>query len=160
MPKAGETLTGNGFFTAHGGKGANQAVAAARLGGKVIMCGCVGDDAFGKEALASLQTDDVDVSHIRVIENTPTGTAFLICTPKVRQTFGVHIKNAGYSLYKKSVVHITLRKKTHKFSIATAWQIPGILSPCPLDTVESSAPVAQKRTRFNSRFFILSIIYE
>ena len=78
MPKAGETLTGNGFFTAHGGKGANQAVAAARLGGKVIMCGCVGDDSFGKEALASLQADGIDVSHIRVVENAPTGTAVII----------------------------------------------------------------------------------
>ena len=48
MPKAGETLTGSGFFVAHGGKGANQAVAAARLGGKVVMCGLVGDDDFGK----------------------------------------------------------------------------------------------------------------
>ena len=78
MPEAGETLTGDGFFTAHGGKGANQAVAAARLGGKVIMCGCVGDDAFGKDALASLQADGIDVSHIRVVENTPTGTAVIV----------------------------------------------------------------------------------
>ena len=47
MPKEGETVTGNDFFTAHGGKGANQAVAAARLGGNVKFCGKVGDDVFG-----------------------------------------------------------------------------------------------------------------
>jgi len=53
MPKLGETLTGSGFFSARGGKGANQAVAAARLGGNVIMCGCVGNDSFGEEAIKS-----------------------------------------------------------------------------------------------------------
>ena len=78
MPKAGETLTGGGFFTAHGGKGANQAVAAARLGGKVIMCGCVGDDEFGVSAVKALKDDGVDVSFVRTIKGVPTGTAVII----------------------------------------------------------------------------------
>ncbi len=59
IPKVGETLSGNNFFSAHGGKGANQAVAAARLGGSVVMCGCIGDDGFGKEAIAALQSDGI-----------------------------------------------------------------------------------------------------
>ncbi len=80
MPQKGETLTGSGFFTAHGGKGANQAVAAARLGGGVVMCGCVGDDDFGKSALAALKGDGVDVSHIRVVEGVATGTAVIVIT--------------------------------------------------------------------------------
>ena len=80
MPQKGETLTGSGFFTARGGKGANQAVAAARLGGDVVMCGYVGDDGFGKEAIESLKKDGVDVSHVRVVENTPTGTAVIVVT--------------------------------------------------------------------------------
>ena len=80
MPQKGETLTGSGFFTARGGKGANQAVAAARLGGKVVMCGCVGDDGFGKEAVQSLAADGVDVSFVRTVENTPTGTAVIAVT--------------------------------------------------------------------------------
>ena len=78
IPKKGETLTGGGFFTARGGKGANQAVAAARLGGKVHMCACVGDDLFGQEALESLKKDGVDVSCVRVVEKTPTGTAVIV----------------------------------------------------------------------------------
>ena len=78
MPKAGETLTGNGFFTAHGGKGANQAVAAARLGGKVFMCGCVGDDDFGVSAVEALKKDGIDVSDIREVKGVPTGTAVII----------------------------------------------------------------------------------
>lgn len=78
MPVSGETLTGEGFFMAHGGKGANQAVAAARLGGHVIMCGCVGDDDFGKAALEAFKADGIDTQYIRVVNNTPSGTAMII----------------------------------------------------------------------------------
>ena len=48
LPAKGQTIFGQDFFTAAGGKGANQAVAAARLGGRVAMAGCVGVDAFGR----------------------------------------------------------------------------------------------------------------
>ena len=78
MPKAGETLTGSGFFTAHGGKGANQAVAAARLGGKVKMCGCVGGDDFGLSAINALKAEGIDVENVRKIDGVPTGTAVII----------------------------------------------------------------------------------
>ena len=78
MPKAGETLTGRGFFVARGGKGANQAVAAARLGGKVVMCGCVGDDDFGKSAVKAFTEVGIDVSHIRAVSGVPSGTAVII----------------------------------------------------------------------------------
>ncbi len=77
MPQKGETIMGSGFFIAHGGKGANQAVAAARLGGKVVMCGCVGKDDFGASALSSLQADGVDTTHVRKVDE-PTGTAVIV----------------------------------------------------------------------------------
>lgn len=80
MAKGGETLTGSGFFTARGGKGANQAVAAGRLGGNVKMCGCVGDDVFGKEAIKAFEADGIDVSHVRTVADTPTGTAVIVVT--------------------------------------------------------------------------------
>lgn len=78
LPKRGETLTGDGFFIARGGKGANQAVAAARLGGKVVMCGCVGDDAFGEEARNSLKCEGIDVENLRTVEGVPTGSAVIV----------------------------------------------------------------------------------
>lgn len=78
MPKAGETLTGSGFFVARGGKGANQAVAAARLGGKVVMCGLVGDDDFGKSAVKAFTEVGIDVSHIRAVSGVSSGTAVII----------------------------------------------------------------------------------
>ena len=78
IPSQGETLTGSDFFTAHGGKGANQALAAAKLGGHVIMCGCVGNDLFGSAAIKSLQEVGVNTSHIKFCEGIPTGTAVII----------------------------------------------------------------------------------
>jgi ribokinase len=61
IPRAGETLLGGEFFTAAGGKGANQAVGAARAGGKVALIARVGKDAFGDQAVAGLRRDGVDV---------------------------------------------------------------------------------------------------
>ena len=80
FPKKGETLTGSDFFVAHGGKGANQAVAAARAGGKVYMCGCVGGDSFGREAIESLSVDGIDTRYIRTVNGVATGTAVIVVT--------------------------------------------------------------------------------
>src|SRR5690606_667060 len=65
LPAPGETLSSDGFSTAPGGKGANQALAAARAGGKVRMIGAVGKDGFAKEALACLEDGKVDLSGVR-----------------------------------------------------------------------------------------------
>ena len=80
VPVGGETLTGGGFFTARGGKGANQAVAAARLGGDVKMCACIGDDMFGANALKAFQEEGIDASCIRVVNGVATGTAVIVVT--------------------------------------------------------------------------------
>lgn len=75
VPAMGETIAGEGFSMHHGGKGANQAVAAARLGGRVSMIGCVGDDLFGSAMCSAFASDGMDVSGIRTVSGTPTGTA-------------------------------------------------------------------------------------
>lgn len=64
FPRLGETLFGTHFSTHPGGKGANQAVAAARLGAEVTMIGCVGADAFGGEMKATLAREGVDIDHV------------------------------------------------------------------------------------------------
>jgi ribokinase len=76
LPRTGQTVFGTGFFTAAGGKGANQAVAAARLGAHVSMAGCVGDDAFGRDLIAGLQRDGVRSEHVQAVAQ-PTGTALI-----------------------------------------------------------------------------------
>ncbi|MGH2118431.1 ribokinase, partial [Aerococcus sp. L_32] len=77
VPKQGETVYGQAFETTFGGKGANQAVAAARLGGQVQMFGCVGSDQFGQETKANLARNGVDVTAVKTIENTTTGSAHI-----------------------------------------------------------------------------------
>jgi ribokinase len=78
LPRAGETLAGEAFHLDFGGKGANQAVMASRLGAHVTLVARVGDDAFGRESLSHLQTCGLDTSHVRIDANRSTGTAAII----------------------------------------------------------------------------------
>jgi len=77
LPRPGETLHGSDFLTVGGGKGANQATAAARLGASVQFIGAVGADDFGARRLAEMTTDGIDVSRIVRLKNSPTGVALI-----------------------------------------------------------------------------------
>lgn len=77
VPQMGETIMGSGFMTVPGGKGANQAVAAARLGGNVHMVGCLGDDIFGHNLLDNLKTNNVNVENVKLIDGVSTGIAVI-----------------------------------------------------------------------------------
>lgn len=77
LPKPGETVAGNSFSTAAGGKGANQALAAQRAGSKVRMAGAVGNDGFAEPALALLGEAGVDLSTVKRVQQ-PTGTALIL----------------------------------------------------------------------------------
>lgn len=77
LPIPGETVLGHDFFTAPGGKGANQAVAAARLGIPTQLVGRVGNDNFGQEILTNLQTFGVQIDRILVDETAHTGVAII-----------------------------------------------------------------------------------
>ena len=80
LPRAGETLLGGTVHRSGGGKGANQAVAAARASsersGSVAMAGAIGDDAFGEACRANLKENDVDIGAVRLVGE-PTGCAFI-----------------------------------------------------------------------------------
>lgn len=77
MVEPGETLAGRDFVTAPGGKGANQAVAAARLGAEVAMIGRVGRDAFGARLLDDLRGSGVDAEAVEMLDEAPTGVAVI-----------------------------------------------------------------------------------
>jgi ribokinase len=76
LPRTGQTIFGQDFFTAAGGKGANQAVAAARLGASVAMAGRVGNDQFGRDLVAGLVSAGVRTNAIATTDR-PTGTALI-----------------------------------------------------------------------------------
>jgi ribokinase len=78
FPIAGETISGKAFMQAMGGKGANQAVAAQRLGGNVKFVTCLGNDANGNNTLNYFKNEGLDVSDALIVDYAPTGTAIIL----------------------------------------------------------------------------------
>ena len=78
LPRAGETVLGGDFTQGAGGKGANQAVAAARAGAAVAMVGCVGDDQRGRDAVDGLRREGVEVSQIHRLSEAASGVALIV----------------------------------------------------------------------------------
>ena len=78
LPRPGETVTGGTFARHHGGKGGNQAVAAARLGASTVFVGAVGADDFGTAAVDALRAEGVETSEVKRIEGQPTGVALIL----------------------------------------------------------------------------------
>ncbi|HSD28980.1 MAG TPA: ribokinase [Vicinamibacteria bacterium] len=78
LPRVGETVTDATFVQAFGGKGANQAVGAARAGGEVAFVGCVGDDAYGQQVRGSLEADGIDTRFVFTEPGVASGTALIL----------------------------------------------------------------------------------
>ena len=92
IPVAGETVTGRAFFDEPGGKGANQAYAAARLGGKVAMLGRVGSDDYGRRMRGNLERVGCDVSGVMPIPNCASGSARLVANESNSTLAGVQLR--------------------------------------------------------------------
>lgn len=146
FPAPGETRVGSNYRVVAGGKGANQAVACARLGGVTQFLACVGDDAEGLDTIASLATDGMDTANIQVTENGRTGVALIFVnsegencigisaeanadlTPgKVRQNEAL-IANADYLLMQ---LEVPVESVTLAAEIARKNQTQVILNPAP-----------------------------
>ncbi len=82
IPRPGETLLGGEFMTFPGGKGANQAVAAARAGGDVVFIAAVGDDPYGEEALKGYRLDKINTENIKICKGVPSGIAMITISEK------------------------------------------------------------------------------
>jgi len=89
LPRPGETVIGGDFFTARGGKGANQAVAAARAGGSVALVACLGDDALGNETLAALAAEGIAVDDVRRIPGARSGVALILVDERGENSIAV-----------------------------------------------------------------------
>ena len=82
LPFPGQTLMGHSFQTTGGGKGANQAVAAARLGAEVNLIARIGDDAFGKISIENFKKEKINIENIYTDSNAPSGVAFIVVDDK------------------------------------------------------------------------------
>ena len=77
LPKAGQTVLAKQTQQVSGGKGANQAVAAAKAGGNVKMLGCVGDDVFGGQLIDNLNSHEIESSNVRAVRDCASGIAIV-----------------------------------------------------------------------------------
>lgn len=100
MPEQGETIAGKDFFLSHGGKGANQATAIGKMGLKPKLIGCVGDDVYGKDLLNTLSKNNVDVSHVDIKKQYPSGVAVIILHNKDNRIIIHHGANHYVDTYK------------------------------------------------------------
>lgn len=135
VPAMGETIHGHGFFTAPGGKGANQAVAASRLGGDVMMIGCLGEDIFGKTLLDNLAANGVDTSHIAKVSGVPTGIA--VITVCGGDNCIILNSGANYSITNEQIESLENVIKESKILL--------LQLEIPLEVVEKSVDIARKK---------------
>jgi ribokinase len=89
LPRPGETVLGTHHYSGGGGKGANQAVAAARMGARVAMVGRIGDDEHGRALHAALSHEGIDVTHVGVDRDTSTGLAVITIDEDAENTIVV-----------------------------------------------------------------------
>lgn len=146
IPKVGETVLGHSFHTIPGGKGANQAVAAARLGADVTMIGAVGNDSFGKTLVEHLTNEGINTENIMKVKDTSTGIASIIVseadnsiivvpgannhiTPEVIEKHEDKIINSNILLLQ---LEIPLESVIRAVELAKKQGVRTILNPAPI----------------------------
>ena len=138
-PGEGETVLGSGHHWANGGKGANQAVAAARMGAQVALIGAVGDDSHGQALVDSLQAEGIDTTGVRVEHGHQTGLAVITVDSKAENTIVVS-PGANLALEPEAL-------SAHEETIADARVVLCQLE-IPVETVAAAADMA------NGMFFL------
>ena len=99
FPTPGETVTGNHYQVAFGGKGANQAVAAGRSGADIAFIACTGDDDIGERVRRQLASDNIDVAPVRTVAGESTGVALIFVNAEGENVIGIHAgANAALSV--------------------------------------------------------------
>ncbi|WP_434751211.1 ribokinase [Paenibacillus amylolyticus] len=148
-PGAGETVLGESFKTVPGGKGANQAVAAARLGAEVVMIGRVGDDTFGTDILENFKANRVNTSNVKPVTHSESGTAHIILaegdnsivvveaanrevTPAYVDEAAEAIRNADIVLIQQEIPEETV---VHVSQLCAEYRTPLLLNPAPARAV-------------------------
>jgi ribokinase len=170
LPEPGETVTDGTLLVNHGGKGANQAVAARRLGAAVRLIGCVGDDASGREVRAALAAEDIGTEGVMTSAAAATGTALIVVDPAGRNQIAVapganrlltvaHVHARADDFAWAEVVvascEVPLAAVQLALELARARGVPTVLNPAPvpdagldfLDLVDYLTPNAGEAAR-------------
>lgn len=151
MPAPGETLTGSDFQVIPGGKGANQAVAAARQGANVRMIGAVGDDDFGRKQRHCLEREGIDLAHLAARPECATGVAVItldgggqnsiILSPEANGTVTAEQVAAAAAVIADAdmllcQLEIPLEAVTRAIELAADRGVPVLLNPAPAQPLE------------------------
>lgn len=136
LPGVGETVSGGTLLVNHGGKGANQAVAARRLGAEVRFVACVGDDASGHDIRVALQAEGVGVDGVMVTREAATGTALIVVDQQGRNQIVV----APGANWRLSAEHVRLRAEDFDWAQVVLCQLE-----TPLDTLDVALGAARRR---------------
>ncbi|HTU89997.1 MAG TPA: ribokinase [Gemmataceae bacterium] len=153
LPTPGETLAGHAFHLGMGGKGANQAVAAARLGAKVALIARVGNDTFGQEAIRRYRAEGLDATFVRQDAQCPTGTAAIVVDDAAENCIIV-VAGANASLSQEDVrdastviqnadvllcqLETPLEATLEAFRLAHAAGVLTVLTPAPVMSLPDS----------------------
>ncbi|MFJ8530758.1 ribokinase [Bacillus sp. NPDC094106] len=157
-PKAGETVIGEAFHTAPGGKGANQAVAAARLGANVAMVGAVGNDDYGKLVRNNLENEHIFIDYVVPVTDETTGIAHIVLAEEDNSIIVVQganrlvneqlVDRAKALLVKADMVvlqlEIPLETVKYVLAICEEHNIPVMLNPAPAQVL--STDILEKAT--------------
>lgn len=136
LPGVGETVSGGTLLVNHGGKGANQAVAARRLGAQVRFVACVGDDASGRDIRAALRAEGIGVDGMMVTGEAATGTALIVVDGEGRNQIAV----APGANWRLSVEHVRSRADDFAWAQVVLCQLE-----TPLETLELALGEARRR---------------
>lgn len=134
IPKPGESLIGSAFKTVPGGKGANQAVAAARLGAATCFAGCVGSDAFGDMQHDTLARDGIELTYLQRHPSEPTGTAVILVTATGQNAIAV-IPAANQGIRPEDIARLA--------PYMASFDAVLLQLEIPLDTVEAALELAR-----------------
>ena len=171
-PSAGETIIGEQFKTIPGGKGANQAVAAARLGSEVYMVGCVGSDNYGDVILKNFQQNNVFVNYVEPVTHLETGTAHIILaegdnsiivvkgannnvTPKYVEKAKEIIQKAEMVLIQQEIPEETVE---YVADLCHEYGVPLLLNPAPARVISQN--VIEKVSYLTPNEHEASILFE
>lgn len=150
IPAPGETVLGGDLVRVAGGKGANQAVAAARLGAEVTFVGCLGADDFGQAYLAHLRSEHIRLDHVRIHPEQPSGVALIFVdeagensiavAPGANMALGIEdveaareaIQEADCLLTQLEVPHAAIQ---HALKLARDAEVLTVLNPAPAPSV-------------------------
>ncbi|GIP40217.1 ribokinase [Paenibacillus sp. J31TS4] len=135
MPRRGETILGHSFAAMMGGKGSNQAVAAARLGSQVALIGCLGSDEFGESMQAVLRQERIETGGISQVENVPSGAA-LVCVDPDGDNSIVVVPGANS--------HLTARDIDRHADLFQACDVVVLQMEIPVETVVYSMAEAKR----------------